>query len=197
MAWKPKDNEAIGSSEQIGRRLFDEPKLSGAPDQKPSGLLEMRNFLEKRSREFSVDRLGKGSVDKSVVGYLKSRCLLAENSFTKPRRFDGWAYIGWKKLIRDTPWTIHPSPKRADNDTAADVVWSDDNCEQNRYHAHVLAPENVEPKLFAYDLRERFIKEGDVYRAPWLPQPPELQDEVSLRQSWNAFWAALKKKLRR
>jgi hypothetical protein len=163
--WEPKDNEPVGAGENIGRRLFDEPKLSGAPDQRPFSGLDIRNFEESRDREFSIDRLGRSSVDKAVVRYLRER---AEHhgttKFQRPKRFDGWAHISARKLIQGMQCALHPSPIRDMDGNGSPVPWSDYDLEQNKYHAHVLIPADMGGDLFAYEIREQFQKFGDVHR---------------------------------
>lgn len=186
--WTPKDNEPVGVSEHIGRRLFDEPKLSGAPDQRPFKGLELRHFEETRDREFSVDRLGASSVDKAVERYLSSRCLCEAEKHKKPKRFDGWAYIVVRKLTTGTNWLVYPSPIRRRNDAGAEINWSDENLDQNLYHAHILRPEDMSPAFFAYQVREKFLTLGDVRRARQIEQ-----------SGWwraTALWNSLKAMLR-
>ena len=160
--WTPDDSGPIASSEHIGRRLFDEPKLSGAPDQKPYSGLQIGHFIEKRGSEFSLDRLGKTSIDKRVVRYLMSRCEYAARSFQHEKKFNGWAYCASNRLLKDTSWTIHASGIRARDENGVELPWSDDQIGENRYHAHVLIPDGVEAIRFAYDIREKLI---DVQRA--------------------------------
>lgn len=160
--WTPKDNEAIAPSEQLGRRLFDEPKLSGAPDQKPFAGLRIDHFIEKRGREFSIDRLGRTSIDHKVVAYLKPRCnhVLKER---QAKRFDGWAIASAKKLPKDSSWTLHPSGIREKDAGGVVEAWSETDLKQNMYHGHVLMPATVDNRLFAFDIREQFVNVGGVY----------------------------------
>ena len=70
--WNPAD-KPVGANEPIGRRLFDEPLLAGADDQRKFAGLDLRNFEEKRDREFSVDRLGRTGKERAVIKYLNPR----------------------------------------------------------------------------------------------------------------------------
>jgi hypothetical protein len=163
--WTPNDSAPIGAGEHIGRRLFDEPKLSGAPDQKPFAGLKLSNFVEKRGREFSVDRLGQSAIDASVVNYLKVRCEFAETRYREKKKFSGWAYLTAKKITQNSAWTIHPSAVRAKNDAGGDLPWADENAQENRYHAHVMRPDGVDATYFAYQIREKFTTDGNLHPA--------------------------------
>jgi len=123
--WEPDPREALGRAEHVGRRIFDEPQLVGAIDQKPfAGLLDLRNFEETRGDEFSIDRLGMSSVDKRVKGFLKPLAEAAGQKFQRPKRFDGWATAPSKRVI--SPARGAPIP----------VVASPEN--GNPYHAHLV-----------------------------------------------------------
>lgn len=191
--WEPKDNERVGVGENVGRRLFDEPKLSGAPDQKPFKGLDLRNFEESRDREFSIDRLGKSSVDKAVIKYLKPRAEHhGSTKFKKARRFDGWAHISARKLCDGKQWAIYSSPVREIEVDGAPMPWVDGDLAQNKYHAHVLMPDAMESDLFAYEIREHFEKFGDVYRIrPPDAQPPDEPPKSRL----SRFWTEILRKL--
>lgn len=187
--WEPKHNEAIGAGENVGRRLFDEPKLSGAPDQKPFKGLDIRNFEESRDREFSIDRLGKTSVDKAVVRYLRPRAERHGGTmFQKPRRFDGWAHISARKLCDGMQWTLLCSPIREMDVDGLPVPWLAADLSQNQYHAHVLMPEAMESALFAYEIREHFGKFGSVYRIrPLDERPAKVSIKTLLIESWRGI----------
>lgn len=167
--WTPKNNDPVRLPEFIGRRLFDEPLLSGAPDQKPWAGLDLRHFIETRDdRQFSVDRLGETGVNKRVVKYLTPRCTEAASSFAEPRHFDGWAYVSVRNLLQGAPkvdWRIEPSPEAGTDLSPAKIQWSDENLEQNVYHAHVAMPDGVGSYDFGLQIRQKFVKHGDVLRA--------------------------------
>lgn len=48
----------VGPNEQIGRRLFDEPMLTGVTGQPSSSGIQLYHFEDTRDREVSLDRLG-------------------------------------------------------------------------------------------------------------------------------------------
>ena len=123
--WEPDPSEPLGAAEHVGRRIFDEPQLAGATDQKPfAGLLDIRNFEETRGDEFSVDRMGKTSVDKRVKAYLKPLAEASGRNFHRPKRFDGWATAPSKRVsspARGAPIPLVVSPENG-----------------NPYHAHLV-----------------------------------------------------------
>lgn len=122
--WEPDPSEPFGPAEHIGRRLFDEPQLVGATDQKPfPGALDIRNFEETRGDEFSVDRMGKTSVDRRVKAYLKLLAEAVGRSFHEPKSFDGWATAPGKRVCfpaRSAAIPLRVSPENG-----------------NPYHAHL------------------------------------------------------------
>lgn len=157
--WNP-DNQ-IGPGEQIGRRLFDEPKLSGAPDQNPFVGLDLRNFMETRDdAEFSLDRLGRGNIEVQVLSYLKPR---AEQLATAKRakQFNGWAPLTMKELASGkNSFTVFASAIKAKDAEGNELPWSDQQMEENRYHAHIPIPQDGDDKyenaeIFAHRFREK------------------------------------------
>ena len=85
--WQPVIDQQIGSNEHLGRRLFDEPSLAGAEDQRPFTGILIDHFLEKRDDgQVSLDRLGQSSVDKRVQNHLLP---LAHNAATRFRPPNG------------------------------------------------------------------------------------------------------------
>jgi hypothetical protein len=153
--WKPKPDDPVGVNEVIGRRLFDEPKLAGAKEQKPFAGLDLRNFTEKRDREFSVDRLGRTGIDAGVLKYLRPRATNAAKRFHPAKRFDGWATLRVRILAKpplgEAVWLVSASP-------ITDVSPPEDNI----YHAHVALPKGVSPYTSALHLRELFTQYGEV-----------------------------------
>jgi hypothetical protein len=129
--WEPGPSEPIGPAEHVARRIFDEPQLVGATDQKPfAGLLDIRIFEETRGDEFLVDRMGKTSVDKRVKAYLKPLAEAAGQNFQRPKRFDGWATAPSMRVsspARGAPIPLVASPG-----------------DGNPYHAHLVTA-NVLP----------------------------------------------------
>src|SRR5690348_13522018 len=104
--WNP--SAEVGANEAIGRRLFDEPMLVGARDQKPYAGLVLRHFQEKRSEEFSIDRLGRSNIEPAVLNYLKPRAALAGNNFKPPKSFNGWAVLRARQLRQPPVGTGFP-----------------------------------------------------------------------------------------
>ena len=164
--WIPKSNDPVRLPEYIGRRLFDEPLLSGAPDQKPWMGLDLRHFIETRDdRQFSVDRLGETGINKKVVRYLTPRCTEAAKGFAESRRFDGWAYVSVRNLLQGAPkvdWKVVPSPETGSDLLPTQTEWSDERLGQNRYHAHVAIPDDIVSYDFGLQIRQKFVKHGDV-----------------------------------
>jgi hypothetical protein len=154
--WIPQ-TQGIESNEHVGRRLFDEPMLVGAKDQTSFKGLLSRHFEETRGDEFSVDRLGRTSIDKSVVRYIRPLADAAGKSFHAVKRFDGWAVLPAHRLAKakGTPLPVIPSP-----------------LPDNPYHAHVLTAdllksesENIRHYHIALHLRQVFIDHGTVHPA--------------------------------
>jgi hypothetical protein len=167
--WTPKKNDPVKLTECIGRRLFDEPLLSGAPDQKPWRGLDLRHFVESREdRQFSLDRLGETGINNKVVRYLKPRCVDSASKFAEPRRFDGWAFVSVRNLLDGSPkvdWVVEPSPVTGTDVTTEPTQWSDATLEQNLYHAHVRMPTDIDSYDFALQIRQKFVRHGDVLEA--------------------------------
>src|SRR5580658_8732698 len=114
--WTPADNAPLGPNERIGRRLFDEPALSGAPDQPLWRGLDVRHFEETRDRQFSVDRLGATGIDGRVKSYLVRRALEDAKNYHEPKGFNGWVHMTVRNLheteqeSEGIQWAIEPSP---------------------------------------------------------------------------------------
>jgi hypothetical protein len=178
--WTPNDNEAVAPPEHIGRRLFDEPKLSGAPDQRPFHGLLFTNFEETRSGgEFSVDRLGRTSVEKAVVRYLSPRAHAQGTKFTKPKAFDGWYVAPARRISPPFAWPAN-SPDRGRSVDQAGTSWSESDLEHNRYHAHVQMPEGVPAYDFALQIREQFVTHGNPY-----PISQRRRLNLKVREAWT------------
>lgn len=158
--WNP-PTEEVGANEQVGRRLFDEPLLAGALDQPPFKGLLLTHFEETRGNEWSLDRLGKSSVDRKVVNYLLPRAKEAARQFHIAKRFDGWVSVRSQELrnpAKGRSLAIVPSPvvslgpREDENDLAT-----------NLYHAHVKKPDDMEPYLMALHLRDLFTRDPRVH----------------------------------
>src|ERR1022692_3015608 len=98
MAWTPQSDKPVGPNEHVGRRLFAEPSLVGAQGQKPIGRLNLRHFEEKRDGLVSLDRLGRTSIENSIVGYLRPRAERVGTTFRPPKAFNGWAVLTARKF---------------------------------------------------------------------------------------------------
>lgn len=147
--WKP--NNDIGLNEQVGRRLFDEPKLKGFTEQPPYSGIPITHFEEMRGDEISLDRLGKSGFDRKVARYLLPRATAAGQKFAKPKPFEGWAVFPVKELIRER------------RGTSLQVVASpvtDPEPDDNIYHAHVVRPEGLNSMFMALYLRHIFEQHG-------------------------------------
>ena len=151
--WSPNPNDPIGGSEILGRRLSDEPLLVGARNQRPFNGLDLRNFQEKRGREYSLDRMGKTGIQRQVLNYLIPLAKIHANSFDPAKTFVGWATIQAKKLANPPKGgriDLFPSPK------------NDPGVPENIYHAHALRPEGDNEYLYALHLKELFTYYGNV-----------------------------------
>jgi len=165
--WIPQP-DAVGRNEHIGRRLFDEPMLTGAKDQKPFNGLLVNHFLETRDEQVSVDRLGKSSVDRSVVRYLMPLAESAGSAFLSPKRFDGWTVLPAHRVqeTQQSPLQVVASPET-----------------NNPYHAHILTEsfltaveqDKMRRHLVALYLRELFTKHGTIHQAAEVTETTEDQ----------------------
>jgi hypothetical protein len=127
----------------LGRRLFDEPLLAGALDQKPFAGLPFSHFEERRDGEVSLDRLGQSSVDRRVINYLRPLANQAAASFQTPKQFNGWSVLRAHFLTkppRGEAVTVIPSPITGSENVA------------NIYHAHV-SPGSKDRYFMALHLR--------------------------------------------
>ena len=168
--WVPAAHQPIGNTERIGRRLFDEPLLAGAGDQKSFAGLDLRNFEETRGREVSLDRLGRSGVDKAVIRYLQPRAVAAGTKFRTAKQFAGWAFLPARELGQSRSgfgtMPLVPSP----------IAGQD--LEENVYHTHVLTPEGMHHYIMALHLRHLFVTYGQV-------RPAEIRSSRLARvQSW-------------
>jgi hypothetical protein len=152
--WAPAADQPIGNTERIGRRLFDEPLLAGAGDQKTFAGLDLRNFEETRSREVSLDRLGRSGIDKAVIRYLQPRAVAAGTKFRTAKQFAGWAFLPARDLSQSRSGfgatSLVPSPIEGQD------------LEENVYHAHVLKPEGMHHYIMALHLRHLFATYGQI-----------------------------------
>ena len=147
---------SVGNNEYIGRRLFDEPRLEGTADQPRFERLALTHFEETRDNKWSIDRLGNGAVANPVKRYLHPRAEQNGNSFKKPKRFDGWATIRIGTICLQT---IGTGAARSNLSVSASPIPGDENdLKSNRYHAHIVKPDDIDPEHMA--LRSRHFFEG-------------------------------------
>lgn len=149
--WIPNPGEPVGPNEPIARRLFDEPLLSGAQDQKPFQGIDLRHFEETRDGEISFDRFGRSGVERPIVGYLYPLAQAMGAGLKPPRAFSGWLYVRARQLSE---------PKRGPKfpPVASPQVPPE---EENVYHAHVVRPDGVDHYVMALYLREIFGRHGE------------------------------------
>jgi hypothetical protein len=150
--WVPETDKPIGSNEHLGRRLFDEPLLAGAEDQKPFAGLHFSHFEEKRDGKVSLDRLGQSSIDRKVLNYLRPLANCFAASFQPPKQFNGWSVIRAYILShppRGEAVSVIPSPETGPEHMA------------NIYHAHVV-PGSMDSYIMALHLRQLFADYGNV-----------------------------------
>lgn len=151
MVWKPQIDQPVGPDEPIGRRLFSQPSLVGAQDQKPLLKPSLRHFEDTRG-QVSLDRLGQTGVEKAVVKYLRPRADRAGTKLRPPKAFNGWA------VLRARQFGSPPAPQ----DEALSVVASPQDghdLDENLYHAHVVNPD-IKPYYLALHLRHLFVTYG-------------------------------------
>jgi len=151
--WTP--TSKIENHEHIGRRLFDEPMLVGTKNLKSFDGLNLRNFEDTRGKQISLDRLGRSGVEKRIVRYLQPLAEAASLKFIPPKSFNGWAVLAAKYLenppIGDFKFPAVPSPT------------TEEESEENIYHAHVLTPDTMDHLTMALYLRHLFSKYGKVH----------------------------------
>jgi len=173
--WVP-NAEEVGPGETVGRRLFDQPSLVGATDQKAAlRSLDYRNFED--DREVSLDRLGKGNPEKAVMRYLTPRAEAAGRARKPSRTFDGWTAITVKKLAehKGMKLTIAASPIVGQN-PAEDA---DKDISANKFHCHVSGPDGSEPYFLALHLQMLFERHGTLEMSP-NSSPPSLLKKALL-----------------
>jgi len=113
----------------------------------------LTHFEEKRGDDFSVDRLGKSSLDRKVIAYLKPRADAAGKLFSKPKSFGGWAVLHAREIKKDRA--------RPGLQIVASPV-NDPEPNDNVYHAHIDRPADMEAAFFALHLRHLFTTYGKV-----------------------------------
>lgn len=184
-AWKPAPDEKIGTKEPIGRRLYDEPALSGARDQPTIKGLDLRNFRQvEGDPHFSVDRLGKTGIEKGVKAYLRIRAEW-EGARRKPqRRFEGWVWRGAADLEKGEQgqaFPVIPSPKRRDVlDGTRGTEGAPES--ENIYHAHIDLDPALSSYLNALLIRETFTR-GKVEKITSIE--PERTHISWIREAWG------------
>jgi hypothetical protein len=150
--WTPQTDETIGLNEYIGRRLFDEPMLTGAKNQRPFNGLRLSHFEETRGDEVSLDRLGRTSIEKKVINYVGLRAEAAAKTRRPSVTFNGWAVLRARQFheYKHQQLTVVPSP----------VIGND--FDENIYHAHVNTPSNIDSYSMALHLKQLFTDHGIV-----------------------------------
>jgi hypothetical protein len=192
--WIPKDSNPVGANEHIGRRIFDEPKLFGATDQNPFDGFALSHFEPGEDRELSVDRVGDGCFNPKAMGYLARRAEFAATTTHKPRTFHGWLTAPAAKLVHPRTkarWQIVPSPERGPMVNGVSPEWNDADLTQNRCHAHLPVPEDVDNLFFAFMVRAAFVANKTFFapgaKSPGLPAiagPVTLVAPVQVKDSW-------------
>ena len=181
---------SVENNEHVGRRLFDEPMLAGASDQPRYAGLLLTNFEENRSDEYSLDRLGKSSIDSRVVAYLKPKAEVAGRTFRKPKSFGGWAVLPARELV---------NARKRPNLTVIASPINDEEPNDNKYHAHVCRPQNLEPYFMALHLRHLFQTYGtlksvcdDSRLRSWFSRlfDSALRPQSTFQRSWSMIWSS-------
>jgi hypothetical protein len=160
--WFPPTDD-VGTNEHVGRRLFDEPLLAGATDQPVFAGLALSHFEETRDNEWSMDRLGRSSLDRKVVNYLLPRAREASLHFHVPKRFDGWVFLRSQELrnpgqgpsltVVPSPIVGHGNPQENETDLTLNI-----------YHAHITKPDGIDPYEMALHLRHLFTRNVRLHR---------------------------------
>ena len=149
--WDPSDK--IENNEHVGRRLFDEPMLSGVGEQPPFGGIQITHFEETRDDKLSLDRLGRTGIENKVISYLMPRAQADGRKFSKPKSFDGWAFVKAARLTNaPKPPSLQIFCSRIAGPPPTD----------NIYHSHVCRPANLSSYNMALHLRHLFTQYGDV-----------------------------------
>jgi hypothetical protein len=180
--WKPDAKCPVGKNEKVGRRLFDEPMLAGAKDQKQFAGLDLRHFHETRSAEFSVDRVGRSGIEPSVINYLTPKAEAASAKFKTPKRFNGWAVLKVDYL---------QNPPRGNKLTVVASPINGYDLDENIFHAHVVLP-GVGDYQTALHLRHLFTTYGEVHRAAPTGRVTA-SDDSSLSRIWASFLRQLER----
>jgi hypothetical protein len=147
--WVPKPDDPIGPDEPIGRRIFDEPMLTGAQGQGPFPGISVRHFEENRDGEVSLDRCGRTNVEGGVLAYLFPRARAMGAAFNPPKPFTGWLAVRARQLAEPTR-----GPRLPPNPSPQSGV------DENVYHAHIATPGGMDHYIMALLLREIFARHG-------------------------------------
>jgi hypothetical protein len=138
--------------------LFNEPLLS-TKGQRPFVGLQVSHFEEKRDAQVSVDRMGRSSVETSVLKYLAPRVVASGDRRTPRRSFDGWAVIKVKDLTAEY---------KGHRLSIVSAPIAGESPEENPYHAHILLQPGStaagDPYFLALHLRNLFEKYGEVIK---------------------------------
>jgi hypothetical protein len=182
MAWQP--GNTCEKNEHVGRRLFDEPLLAGGENQRQFTGLSINHFVENRSDEFSVDRLGRSSIERSITSLLQPLAIEAGKTFHTPQTFHGWVVLQAarvKEPFKGLQVDLVPSPTVP-----------------NPYHAHIdtaglcTAEENPRTRhyLVALHLRELFQTKGNVHAvSPMKARDSEPKFFKNLARRIKAFFS--------
>jgi len=182
--WNP-PTDRVSPDERVGRRLFDEPMLVGARDQRSYAGLLLRHFEETRDDKFSVDRLGATGVNRKVVAYLRPRASAAGEKHRPPKAFNGWAVLTVRKL------TAPPTPEISQLPVVASPIDGEDIVEidRNPYHAHIVLPRDIKRLHLALCLRHLFTTYGTVQKRE--------EDRQNLHRTLGKVWSWLAKLARK
>jgi hypothetical protein len=174
--WTPSSD--VGQNERIGRRLFDEPMLAGAGDQKPYYGLDFRHFYETRD-DISLDRLGRTGIDNAVVRYLTPLAHAAGRKFRKAKSFNGWFVVVVRNI--ENP----PEGNKFNIKVIASAVQGE-GLEENPYHAHIFAA-GIDHYFLGLHLRHLFAKYGQalsVQQETASPSRPPLTLDYRVLWRW-------------
>jgi hypothetical protein len=170
--WNPL-TDPVGKNEPVGRRLFDEPMLKGAADQRTFSGLNLRNFEETRDKQLSLDRMGQTGITRSVKSYLIPRAESAAKKFTPAKQFNGWVVVSAKFL--ESGYEGKKFPVVASPQDGIDL-------DRNDYHAHSEIPSDLNSTIAALFVREIFGKRGKLERCE--EKPVLFQVAIETLKKW-------------
>jgi len=122
----------VGSDERVGRRIFND-RLRGTDGQPEPPLGNIDWFIEKKSAELSVDRIGQGKFKKDHRSYLTSCAKEHSSKIHGQPSFAGWACID--------VFSLRKSWKNCSANVKASPIYQEGVVE-NKFHADIFFPDS-------------------------------------------------------